>query len=220
MSQDQFDKAEELMAGVPPIPQSAAIYYALGMIHARYGRLPNAITNYIKSATVQPTNDLNFHCLFPLLVQAGRIDDYDEWRSKAMGQFQSTTDPEVAERMGLDCLLLPAPAGVVQRAVKMIDNNATTPSRPTDEFVKGLAAYRLGQYADAAASLEKAVHFLPNPTAATQARLILAMARHQLGQADDTPIIDEKKLRLGGPDWNDQMTTAIFAREAHSVIGQ
>jgi serine/threonine protein kinase len=218
MSQDQFDKAEELMKDVPPIPQSAPIYYALGMIHARYGRLPRAVTNYIKCSTVQPTNDLNFHCLLPLLALTGRTNDFEEWRRKALDQFQSTTDPEVAERMALDCLILPAPAGIAQRTLKMIDNNETMPPRPTDEFVKGLAEYRLGQFAPAAARLEKAVEFLPNTNAATQARLILAMARHQMDKADDTPIINEKQLSLSGADWNEQMTTALFAREAHSVI--
>jgi serine/threonine protein kinase/Flp pilus assembly protein TadD len=220
MSQDQFDKAEELMATVPPIPQSSPIYYALGMIHARYGRLPNAITNYVKCATYQPTNDLNFHCLFPLLALTGRTNEFDEWRSKALDRFQSTTDPEVAERMALDCLMLPGPDGLAQRAVKMIDNNETTPPRPTDEFAKGLAEYRLGQFADAVTSLEKAVDFLPNTNAVMQARLILAMARHRSGLGDDTPIINEKQLRFGGPDWNEQMTTAVFAREARSVIGK
>jgi tetratricopeptide (TPR) repeat protein len=218
MSQDQFDQAEELMKDVPPIPQSAAIYNVLGMVRARWGKLDQAITNYVKCATVQPTNDIGFHCLLPVLAQTGRTNDFEEWRRKALDQFGSTTDPEVAERMALDCLILPASDEVVQRAVKMLDDTAATPPRPSAEFVKGLAEYRQGQFARAAARLEKAVDFQVNSNAAKQARLILAMAHSKLGKADDTPIINDKEFSLSGGDWNEQMTTLLFAREARGII--
>ncbi len=51
-----------------------------------------------------------------------------------------------------------------------------------------------------------------------QARLILAMARSKLGRADATPIPDEKQGSLSGGDWNEQMTTLLFAREARTVM--
>ena len=51
-----------------------------------------------------------------------------------------------------------------------------------------------------------------------QARLILAMARSKLGRADEIPIPCEKQGSFSGGDWNEQMTTALFAREARSVI--
>jgi len=218
MSQSQYDQAEELMKSVPPIPQSAAIYNVLGMIYARYGRLDKAITNYAKCATVQPTNDLGFHYLLPLLAQTGRTNEFEEWRRKALDQFGSTSDAEAAERMALDCLILPASDEVAQRAVKMLDNTAATPPRPSAEFVKGLAEYRQGQFARAAGRLEKAVGFQANTNAAMQARLILAMAHSKLGKADETPIISEKQYSLDGGYWNEQMTTLLFAREARSVI--
>jgi serine/threonine protein kinase len=218
MSQDQISQAEDLMKEVPPIPQSAAVYYAIGMYHARWRRLDKAIINYVKCATVQPTNDMGFHCLLPLLAETGRTNEFDEWRRKALDQFGSTADPQAAERMALDCLILPAPEEIVQRAVKMLDNTAATPPRPSAELAKGLAEYRQGQFALAAARLEKAAIFPANTNAAAQARLILAMARSKLGRADDTAIPDEKQLSLSGGDWNEQMTTGLLAREARSVI--
>jgi serine/threonine protein kinase len=218
MSEDKIGQAEEVMKDVPPIEESAAIYYALGMYYARWRKLDQAITNYAKCATVQPTNDMGFHCLLPLLAQTGRTNEFKEWRHKALKQFESTTDPAAAGRMALDCLILPATAEAVQRTIQMLDKNAATPPRPSDEFARGLAEYRLGQFASAAARLEKAVEFLANTNTAAQARLILAMARNKLGQPDQNSIPNENQLYLSGGDWNEQMTTALFAREARSVI--
>ena len=44
------------------------------------------------------------------------------------------------------------------------------------------------------------------------------MARSKLGQAGEKPVINEKDFSLSGGDWNEQMTTLLFAREARSVI--
>jgi serine/threonine protein kinase/tetratricopeptide (TPR) repeat protein len=221
MSQDKFEQAEEIMKDVPPIPQSAAIYYALGMIHARYRRHDRAITNYAKCATVQPTNELNFHCLFPLLAFTGRTNEFDLWRQKALNQFGSTDDPGVAERIGLDCLLLPAPDDVVQRVLKMINKAAAAAPRPSDEFVKALADYRQGRFAEAAGRLENSVNFMPDANAATQARILLAMARAKIGKRlDPPPVLNDEEFSLTGGDWNEQMTSLLFAREARTIIAE
>ena len=44
------------------------------------------------------------------------------------------------------------------------------------------------------------------------------MARNKLGQPDDTPVLSDNDLSLSGGDWNEQMTTLLFAREARSLI--
>jgi len=218
MSQERFDQAEEMMRGVPPIPQSAAIYDVLGSVYARSAILDKAITNFSKAAFAQPTNDLGFHCLLPLLARTGRTNEFEDWRHKALDQFGSTTDPGAAERMALDCLILPAPDDIVQRAVAMLDKTAVTPPGPWRELAMGLAEYRQGKFAGAAARLEKAVEFQENSNAAMQSRLVLAMARSQLGKPGQAPVVSEDKLKLSGGDWNEQMTTALLAREARRVI--
>jgi hypothetical protein len=220
MSQDHFDQAEEVVKDIPPIPQSAALFDVLGMNHARWGRLAKAITNYIRAANAQPTNELSFHCLLPLLAQTGRTNEFEEWRGKALDQFGSTADPAIAERMTLDCLILPATAAVAQRAANMLDNDASTPPRPSAQLARGLAEYRLGRFADAAARLENVPGLESNATAAMQARLILAMARRQLGKTNDAPVTNDKQFSLSGGDWNDQMTTELLAREARKVLSQ
>jgi hypothetical protein len=44
------------------------------------------------------------------------------------------------------------------------------------------------------------------------------MAHSKLGKADDTSIINDRHFSLSGGDWNEQMTTLLFSREAWSVI--
>jgi hypothetical protein len=48
--------------------------------------------------------------------------------------------------------------------------------------------------------------------------MILAMARSKLGKADDSAILNDKEFSLSGGDWNEQMTSMLFAHEARSVI--
>jgi serine/threonine protein kinase len=217
MSQDRFDEAEELMKGVPPIPQSFSIYNVLGMYQARWGKLARAITNYVQCATVDPSNDMGLHFLLPLLAQTGRTNEFETWRRKALDQFELTASPEIADRVAVDCLILPASKEIARRALKMVDNTAATP-RPAAELAKALAEYRQGEFALAAGRLEKAFDSLANTNAATEARLILAMAHDQLGKVDDTPIINENQLSFSGGDWNEQMNIAILGREARGLI--
>jgi eukaryotic-like serine/threonine-protein kinase len=220
LSEDHWDQAEELMSDVPPIPQSAAIYNVMGMVQARRGNLGRAITNYMRAAIAQPTNDLGFHCLLPLLAQTGRTNDFEEWRGKALVQFGSTVDPEVAERLALDCLILPAPDEVIQRAVKMIDHLTVLSPRPLAELARGLVEYRQGNFAAAEARLDKAAEFQPNKNATKQARLIRDMAGRKLGQAVKNPVPGENDFSPTGGDWSEEMTTELFAREARGLIGK
>jgi eukaryotic-like serine/threonine-protein kinase len=218
MSQSQFDQAEEVMKDAYPIPQSGPIYDVLGINNARWGRLANAITNFATAATVQPTNDLGFHALLPLLAQTGRTNEFADWQRKAAAQFRSTGDAAAADRIALDCLMLPAPDDVIESALQMLDKNGATPPRPSAELARALAEYRQGRFSAAAERLEKVADHQANGDAAAQARLILAMARARLGKADPGPIPAEKDFVFSGPDWNDQLTTAVLAREARKII--
>ena len=129
MSQSQFEQAEEAMNGAN-IPQAGPIFDVLAINHARWGRLDNAMTNFIAAATVQPTNDLGFHALLPILIQTGRTNEFAQWRRRAAEQFKDTDDPAIADRIAFDCMLMPAPDGIIQLAVHMLDKNPAEPPRP------------------------------------------------------------------------------------------
>ncbi len=220
MSKSQFEEAEAVMKDAMPLPQSGPVYDVLGITRARYGKLDNAITNFISAATVQPTNDLGYRGLLPLLIHTGRLSEYEEWRGKALAQFRTTDDAGIAERIAFDCLLLPGADDVAIAAIQMLDKHATSPPRPSTELARGFAEYRQGQFAMAAARLEKSVDIQPNSDAKTEAQLILGMAHAKLGKPDKTAVPEDKDLHLSDSDWDDQMSIGILAHEAKKLVAQ
>ena len=69
----------------------------------------------------------------------------------------------------------------------------------------------------AATRLAKVVDFQADTNAATQARLLLDMARGKLGQTAGSPALRDEPFSLSGGDWNDKMTTQVLAHEAQKV---
>jgi serine/threonine protein kinase len=217
MSQDRMADAENMIQDVPLIPQVAALYNVIGVVYARNGKLDAAITNYIKAATAQPTNEFFFDYLLPLLAQQHRYDEFSQWRRTALDRFAQTSDPALAERLALSCLLLPASDEETRRIITMLDTTASTPPRPAAELAGGLAEYRQGQFKRAAARLEPVVDNQQNTNAQNQARLILAMAKAKLAQPGRPDTVKQNEVFLHGPDWNEQMITAVLAREAENI---
>jgi serine/threonine protein kinase len=210
MSQDKMDEAAELMKGVPLIPQSTAIWNVLGMVNARYQRLDKAITNYMNGANAQPTNYLAFHCLLPLLARTGRTNEYAEWRSKTLDEYETTREPEVAENLALDFLLLPTPEAEVKRVLKMLDSGEGSHPTPFAELARGLAEYREGQYEAAAQREAKAMDQQSTDNAKLQARLVMALAKRKLGEEIDMTV---PKPVWGAADWNEQTITQLLTAE-------
>ena len=220
MSQDQIGQAEELMKGVPPIPQSAAIYNVLGMVLCALGKAGQSHPQLrqMRRRSSQPTIWAFIACC-RCWRRPGAPTNSRIGGSKALNQFAFDDDPAAAERMALDCLILPRAGG----------GRATAPSkcltiprprrpgrRPSSS--KGWRSIARENLPRPPRASKKRWISWRTRNAAAQARLILAMARSKLGRADDTPIPNEKQFSLGGGDWNEQMTTMLFAREARSVI--
>jgi hypothetical protein len=118
-------------------------------------------------------------CLF-----LGQIDDFRRTRHTLLERFGTTTDPIIAGRVGLACLLLPATGEELRNATALADRAvAAGPRHPNyvDFMVaKGLAEYRQDRPDSAIDWLEKA----SAGGAALPARLVLAMARHRRGQLE------------------------------------
>jgi serine/threonine protein kinase/Flp pilus assembly protein TadD len=217
MSQSQWSEAQDLMKSVPLIPQSAAIYNVLGVVYARNGDFDKAITNYINAATAQPTNELFFDGLLPLLACQRRFQEFSQWRRTALDRFATNGDAAVAERLALSCLIMPASDEETRRVITMLDTVAATPPRPAAELAGGLAEYRLGQFKRAVARLEPVTTGQPNENAQNQARLVLAMAKAKLAEPGHIETVNKNEISLTGRDWNEQMITAVLAREAENI---
>jgi serine/threonine protein kinase len=231
MSQGQFDKAEEMMSGVPLyIPQSSVIFNSLGRVYGSHSNWPAAIRNFTRSITADPTNYYAYPYLGPVLVQTGDLGAYRTLCERALNQFGETADPTVAEQIARYCMMLPPPADSLARLAKMAD--IALAAGPTDtssahyELVKGLAEYRQGHFAGALEWLRKAAAQEGAPARMAQADAALAMAECQLGQtnaarealAEGTKTAETELAKPGRIDWNDGLIAEFLLREAQGLI--
>jgi tetratricopeptide (TPR) repeat protein len=231
MSQGLFDKAEELMSDVPPlIPSSSGIYNVLGNLRGHQGQWQRAITNFVKSIEVDPTNHIGFQYLAPLYVQTGDLKVYYQLRERILREFGTNSDPTVAERMAKVSMILPPPADALETLAKMA--SVSVGAGPTAEYwayyemVKGLAEYRQAYFADAVEWLQKVVSKGGDPARTVQAYAVLAMAQYQQGQRSEARATLAAGNALADKDletdkvlnWHDRITALALLREAGALV--
>jgi Flp pilus assembly protein TadD len=233
LSQGEFDKAEGIMNEIPLIvPQSSGIFHFLGDMHARHGDYRAAITNYSRAIQVDPTNHEAYHYLAALLLQTGDLAGYAGHRERILGQFGTTADPMIAERLAKDCLVLPPSAANLQILAKMADvAAAAAPTHklgPYFPFVKGLAEYRQNHFDTAANWLQQVTLKDTEAPRTVQAYMVLAMAQYQLKRVDEARATLTTGLKLAGDrmqdvdrlDWNDVILAHLLMDEARRLVGQ
>jgi serine/threonine protein kinase len=231
LSEGQFEKTEELMSAIPlTIPQSSVIYNALGRVYGSRSNWPAAIRNFTRSIIADPTNYFAYPYLEPLLVQTGDMGAYQTLRERALSQFGETADPTIAEQIAKGCMMLPPPATSLKRLAKMAGTALAAGPADTgpahNEFVKGLAEYRQGHFADALEWLRKAAAQEGSPARTAQADATLAMTEYQLGQtnaarealAQGIKIAETELAKPGRIDWNDGLIAQFLLREAQGLI--
>jgi hypothetical protein len=190
LSEHQLDKAEQIVNELPPRPEGVVLFDSFGTAHAQLKDWRPAITNFTRELQFAPSNHMAYHYLAPLLVQVGDLDGYQRLRAAILRHFADSSDAIVAERMAKDCLLLPPAADDLPLIQKMVDTAlAAGPDHPMwlyFQLAKGLAEYRQAHFDAAAERLEKAASQWRASVAdfyrGAEARLALAMARHQLRQ--------------------------------------
>src|SRR6266542_2051556 len=234
LSRNRFEEAEEIVSQLPNHPAAASIFNVLGVVHARREQWSAAIKNYTKVVELRPADHEAYHCLAPLLVQAGDSDAYRHHRERILRQFAGTSNPVVAERMAKDCLFVPPPAADLTAIARMAETAvAAGPNHqywPYSQFVKGLAEYRQGRFASAAEWFQKALSQSVDVYRTVQAHMTLAMAQHQLKQAEEARVTLAKGLELAeqrfpkagkiGLDeqWYDWIIAQVLMREAKALI--
>ena len=167
-------------------------------------------------------------------MQAGDSDAYRHHRERILRQFAGTSNPVVAERMAKDCLFVPPPAADLTAIARMAETAvAAGPNHqywPYFQFVKGLAEYRQGRFASAAEWLQKALGQTADVYRTVQAHMTLAMAQHQLKQAEEARVTLAKGLELAetrfpkpgkaslDEQWHDWIIAHVLMREAKALI--
>jgi hypothetical protein len=206
--------------------------------HVRQGEWSAAITNFMRSVTVDPTNHLGYHPLAPLLIQSGDVEGYKQLRQRILHQFGTTSNPTVAERMAKDCLILPPDAADLPALAAMADTAVKAGAGASDwgyyEFAKGFAEYRQGHFSGAVDWLQKVVPQAEQDSSAVrvvaactvQSYMILAMAHSQLKHSDEARAMLNKgelfaNARMTNPTdgtWGDQIIARLLMREARTLI--
>jgi serine/threonine-protein kinase len=119
-----------------------------------------------------------------LCLYLGQEDEYRRARQALLARFGTSDSPKVAERTARACLLLPASAEEMSKAVKLADLAARADPKkfaaiyPNLQFVKGLAEYRQGHFDRAIASMRGDAAKMSGPPPL----LVLSMALYRTGK--------------------------------------
>ena len=146
-------------------------------------------------------------------------------RQALLAQFGTATDPYVAERTARACLLRPVSGDELRQAVTLAwraaaaDRSKYRAVYPYFLFTRGLADYRQGRLEEAIAAMRGEAGRVLGPAPG----LVLAMALHQSGQAEEARRTLAAAIRAR--DWSaekvrdqDGWIYHVLRREAEQLI--
>jgi serine/threonine-protein kinase len=152
----------------------------------RLGRLKDARVTWKSALQDDPLEHDVWYGYAELCLYLGEEDEYRRARRALLERFGATTDPYVAERTSRACLLMPATgeelrqaAAVAERAVAR--NAGDQFAHPYFVFARGLAEFRRGLFDRAISAMRGDASSVLGPSP----RLVLAMALHQQGKAEE-----------------------------------
>jgi tetratricopeptide (TPR) repeat protein len=181
-------------------------------------------TSWKSALLSDPADHENWSGFPELSVYLGHEDEYRSVRTRLLTKFGNTADPQVAERVGRACLLLPASEEETRQSAALIDraidiDKSTGGSWKSVYFrvAKGLAEYRQGRLNDTIELLKGGQVLQPAP------QLILAMAQFRSGQRANARTSLNSAITMF--DWNparavdaDAWMFHILRREAEKLI--
>jgi eukaryotic-like serine/threonine-protein kinase len=192
--QGEYHDAEQvfsdlLTSTIESQTNGAGLLRARGDLRARNGRWQEAAADFSKLVQLVPADEGAYYRLAPLLVQSGQLDDYRAHCRKMMEQFADSHTLTNADRIAIDCLILPSsgvdPETVSKMADTALKTGTNTSATPCLQFAESLIAYRQGHFAIAA---EWAVKALASPGVnerEVELLMVLAMSKQQLGQVNE-----------------------------------
>jgi serine/threonine protein kinase len=249
----QYAEADKLVGSLPSSDTAmagAAVFRPLGDWAAVQGNWRRATEFYSNLVPLDLFKNLDptttdYTKYVVVLMEMGDRPAYETLRDDFIRQFGKTTDPNVAERIIKNSLLIPpnasrlatlAPlAEVAAKSVyppKAASGNWPLPWR---NMTLALMEYRRGNYAEAVNWGNRCLSAKPDSldvTCVTTVRAILAMAHYQLGQADQArlelaksrELIEERSKTAfviyqdGHGMWFDWFFGRILEREAAAMI--
>ena len=222
--------------------QTAQFLVLRANVLARSAHWQQAADDLAQVKQIDPSGYFGWGMLTPLLIQSGKVADYQAHCKAMLDRFGNTTMPRVAEQTAKTCLLLPG--GVSPDDLTLaghVAENAVALSEKGDRMhwrlmTKGLAEYRLGHFTNAIEQMELSQKAMTHERDAAgsmckaDACFVMAMSRQQLKQPDQAradlasglEIMQTKLPKLDGGDlgqtWYDVLPAYILMREAKAMI--
>jgi serine/threonine-protein kinase len=191
----------------------------------KLGRGADVHAAWKEELTAHPTEFDDWFGYAELCLFLGDQDEYRRVRRELLAQFGATSDPDVAERTGRACLLLPPSPDELRQAVALAERAVAVGRAgheymyPYYRFAEGLARYRQGRFDDAITLMTgdaaQSLGLCP--------RLVFAMALHQEGRSEEARGALEEAIRRFdwtalSADHHDVWIAHVLRREAESLI--
>jgi serine/threonine-protein kinase len=178
----------------------------------RLGRLDEARVAWQAALDADPVEHDVWYGYAELCLFLGDEQEYRSARRALLDRFGATTNPYIAERTSRAFLLRPATGDDLRQAAALAGravakNSGDRSAQPYFEFVSGLAEYRQGNFDRAISAMRGDASRALRPCP----EIVIAMALHQKGQADEA----RKTLASAvlSHDW-----TANQVRDNHACI--
>ena len=178
-----------------------------------------------------PKDHKSWHGYPQLCLYVGNVEAYSIARKAMLEHFGDVTnDWVIAERTSMACLLLPDSGDELRRAAHLADVAVTAAEKSKDpgnayvKFVKGLALYRQGRYAEALPFLQQSAYKLLDRAGP---RMVLAMAQFRSGSSVEARKTLASAVRTynwnepnpkSRPDYISIWVSHVLRREAEALI--
>jgi serine/threonine protein kinase/WD40 repeat protein len=220
---------DALSRAIAADPKNVALWLERGNLYGRHRQWKAALEDITFALERDPDHSLKWLYCAPLYIELGDIEGYRRHAYAMLNQFAATSSAFEAERAAKIGLLLAPPEDLRRRLTDLADRAVTqgagSPFLPWFKLVRGMAAYRDGEFSIALKWLEdrsasplclvSSLAFLAMSQGRlgdfTQARATLAEARRAFAAL--TPRTDDL-----GEAWYDWLIGEIALREAEAVI--
>jgi serine/threonine protein kinase len=236
--QRKYHDMEQLLAGVLTpeflkLPASCTLVARRLDVMGRQGRWSEALDATATLMQHQPAEYYWAYAMAALLAEAHDRPSYEQLCKRIPATFIETTNPYIAWRVAIGCLLLPN-SGADPRLVDQLATEAVTLGKADSgigyfKACKALSEYREGGFAQAVKWAEQARTNSEAPASA-EACAVLAMTQWRLGLKDEARETLTQGNRLApempstqapdlGDKWLDWLIARILLVEATDLIG-
>ena len=246
VSQERFEEADKVMTEIPfsqPTLEGATVLRSVAEWHAlrlQWKQAADRMALLLLVDQLDRSDVSSLDCLRagPIFIELGDTNSYERFRQGAIARFTQTPCP-FADRIVKISLLLPAGERLIE-SLKPLAEETTKhlieADQAGDVFTAawrsvslGLLEYRRGNYLQAVEWCRRCLAYPgANAPRTATAQVILAMAYHRLGRADEArvelaagrEIVENKfknRLDAGGPVqgfWFDWLFARILLRES------